>query len=85
MTLHLLAYTPRGQEFDIAEQINAMDARAIVPRKVELTRLPKQRRPQITESAFLPNYVFCALTPDQWHAAPKELSTVKFIGPTKSR
>ena len=85
MTLHLLAYAPRGQEFEIADAVNAMGAIAIVPRMVELIRLPKQRRPQISESPFLPNYIFCALTPDEWHAAPKELATVRFIGPQNWR
>lgn len=85
MNLHILAYCPRGHEFDLADAINEGGGLAVVPRKVELVRLPKQRRPQIVESPLLPNYLFAALSPDQWHNAPRELSTVKFIGPNEWR
>jgi transcription antitermination factor NusG len=81
MTLRLLAYAPYGQEFTVAAEINDMGALAVVPRRVDLVRLPKQRRPQIVEEPFLRGYMFCAMSPDQWHEAPKEMQTVKYIGP----
>lgn len=86
--IHLLAYVPARQEFDTAHAINSLGAMATAPRKVELIRLPKQRRPQIVESPFLRNYLFCAMTAAQWHECRAEriaFTTCCEIGPNEWR
>lgn len=64
---YILAYTRHGAELETAEAITTIGAFAVAPRKVDLIRLPKQRRPQIVESAFIANYIFAAMTAEQWH------------------
>lgn len=86
MTQYLLAYAPRGTEFEVADAIDALGGFAVVPRKVELVRLPKQRRPSIVESPVLPNYVFARMTAEQWQQARADrliFSTVAWMGPNE--
>ena len=81
---YLLAYAPAKTEFAVAEAINEIGALAVCPRKVELVRLAKRRRPEIEESPVLPNYLFCAMSYQQWHQCIADriiFDTVKWIGP----
>ena len=83
MTQHLLGYAPRGTEFDVEAALNEMGAFAVVPRKVDLIRLPKQRHPSIVESPVWANYIFASMTPEQWQQARADrliFSTVAWIG-----
>lgn len=85
---YLLAYTAAGHEFETAEAINAMGALAVVPRKVEAIRLPKRRYAEAVISPVLPNYLFLAMSPEQWHQAQADriiFATVKWIGPNEWR
>ena len=61
MTLHLLAYAPRGQEFEIAEAVNDLGGMAVAPRRVDIVDGKPLYRP------FLPNYIFLAMGDLLWH------------------
>lgn len=67
--IYLLASVSRGAEFRTADAINDLGALAVSPRKVDMIRLPKQRRPQLVESPVFSNYLFCALTDHDYHRA----------------
>ena len=86
--IRILAYTRAGREFETADALNELGALAISPRKVETIRLPKQRRPQVVESPFLSNYLFCAMDPDHWHEAKRDniaFTICRDIGPHEWR
>ena len=86
--IRILAYTRAGREFETADALNELGALAISPRKVETIRLPKQRRPQVVESPFLSNYLFCAMDPDHWHQAKRDniaFTICRDIGPHEWR
>lgn len=65
----LLGYAPKGAEFAVEDALNDIGAFCVVPRKVELVRLPKQRRPSVIESPYWQNYIFARMTDEQWHFA----------------
>ena len=67
MTLWVIA-TTTGQEFNVQEQLEALGLECAVPRKVELIRQGKRRRPDAITSAYLPGYVFAWFEADDWHA-----------------
>jgi transcriptional antiterminator NusG len=67
MTTLWIAYAATGQEFAVQEQCEALGLRAIAPRRVDMKRLPKRRRPEAVESAALPNYVFVWANAEGWH------------------
>ena len=86
--MRLLAYAPTGREFATSDALNDIGASAICPRKVNLIRLPKQRRPQIVEEPFLRGYMFCTMTAAQWHQAKRDnitFTTCREIGPGEWR
>lgn len=61
------AYTRTGQEFAAQEEAEALGVTAYVPRRVDLIRQGKRRRPDVVERPYLPNYVFIQATDEQWH------------------
>lgn len=78
-----LGYAPARTEFAARDVLEALDITCIVPRKVEMVRLPKRRRPEPVESPSLQSYIFAAMTAEQWHLARAEgvMRTVRMIGP----
>ena len=60
-------YTPRGKEFDLCEEAEALGMTAFAPRKVDMIRQGYKRRPEPVVSAYLPNYAFLDITDEQWH------------------
>ena len=83
--LRILATASPSEVFNVCEAINDLGGLAVAPRKVELVRLPKQRRPQIVESPFLGAYFFASLSANDWHATKSDYRTVQEIGPTEWR
>jgi hypothetical protein len=88
---YLLAYVQRGTEFAVEAAINDIGGFACVPRKVDVEMVGIRRpTPEPVERPFLPNYLFCKLSPDLWHLVRNELrapdgsrlvfSTVAWIG-----
>jgi transcription antitermination factor NusG len=67
MTLWVIA-TTTGQELNVQEQLEALGIECAVPRKVELIRQGKRRRPDAITSAYLPGYAFAWFSTDDWHA-----------------
>jgi hypothetical protein len=59
--IHILASTRPHYEFAIADAINDQGGIAIVPRRLDIVDKRPVYRP------FLPNYMFLALTEQQWH------------------
>lgn len=87
MTLWI-AYATAGQEFSAQEQCEVLGYRCDVPRKVELIRHAKRRRPDIIVKPFLPNYLFVHGNDDVFHAIRdiKEVrGTAMGIGPQNAR
>ena len=70
MTL-LLAYAAR--EFDAQAEAEALGIACIVPRRVDLIRQGKRRRPDRVITAAWPRYIFADCTPEQWH----DLTSIK--------
>lgn len=66
MTLWI-AYTARGREFDAQEEAEALGLWAAVPRRVDLIRQGKRRRPDAIVSPYLDNYVFVEADATGWH------------------
>lgn len=60
-------YTRAGQEFDLQDEMRALGLWAVAPRKVELVRQGKRRRPDTVVSPYLPGYLFFQADDDQWH------------------
>lgn len=63
--MHILAHAHRSYEFQTADAINDMGGFAVVPRKVEI--VTKDGKTDYEYRPFLPNFIFCALTEEQWH------------------
>jgi transcription antitermination factor NusG len=61
----LLAYAAR--EFDAQEEAEALGIVCLVPRRVDLIRQGKRRRPDAIITAAWPRYIFADCTPDEWH------------------
>lgn len=66
MTLWV-AYVPAGQEFALVEDCTVLGVEAIAPRKVEAVRTGNRRWPEPRVTPYLPNYVFCAASAEEWH------------------
>ncbi len=64
MTL-ILAYAAR--EFEAQEECEALGLVSYVPRRVDMIRQGKRRRPNPVISAAWPRYIFAEITEDQWH------------------
>ena len=67
MTLWVIA-TTNGREFDLQEQLEALGLKCDVPRRVDLIRQGKRRRPDAITSAYLPGYAFAWFEAEDWHA-----------------
>lgn len=80
---HYLSVTPASTEFSARDTLAGLDISCIVPRKVEMIRLPKRRRPEPVVEPLIRGYIFATMTPDQWHQAAAEgvMRTVKMIAP----
>lgn len=87
MTTLWIAYAATGQEFAVQEQCEALGLRAIAPRRVDMKRLPKRRRPEAVESAALPNYVFVWADAEGWHWLRdcKHVRTIMGVGRSEER
>lgn len=72
------AYVRTGKEFDAQEECEALGITCHVPRRVDMIRQGKRRRPDPVVKPFLPNYVFIEATPAQWH----DLKDTKLIRTT---
>ena len=65
--MKILAQTRPSDVCDVCDAINAIGALAVAPRRVDLLRSAKQRRPELVESPILGGYFFAAMTDDDWH------------------
>ena len=83
--LRILATASPSEVFAVCDAINDLGGLAVAPRKVELVRLPKQRRPQIVETPLLGAYFFASITEADWHATKDTFRTVQEVGPTEWR
>lgn len=72
------AYVRTGKEFDAQEECETLGITCHVPRRVDMIRQGKRRRPDPVVRPFLPNYVFIEATPAQWH----DLKDTKLIRTT---
>ena len=84
----LIAYASTGQEFAAQAQCEAMGYPCHVPRRVDLVRHQKRRRPDVVVSPFLPNYVFIGGDESAFHAVRrvKEIRpTMRFVGTNEAR
>lgn len=66
MTLWI-AYTARGREFAAQEEAESLGLWSAVPRKVDLIRQGKRRRPDAITTPYLDNYVFVEMDAEGWH------------------
>ena len=67
MATMFIAYASSGFEFSAQEEAEALDLWAVVPRKVEMIRMGKNRRPDAVVTPYLPNYLFLRATAQEWH------------------
>lgn len=84
MTLYAF-YTRR--EFDAQEEAEALGLTCYVPRKVDMIRQGKRRRPDPVVRAVLPNYVFVETDAHGWHLVKqsKHFRSWVGIGPNEAR
>jgi len=61
----LLAYAAR--ELDVQEEAESLGITCYVPRKVDMIRQGKRRRPDPVITAAWPRYIFAEVTLEQWH------------------
>lgn len=82
----LFAYYTR-REFDAQEEAEALGITCHVPRRVDLIRQGKRRRPDAVIKPYLPGYVFVETDADGWHLLrqSKHLRTWMGIGPSEAR
>lgn len=80
-------YVKSGKEFEAQEEAQALGITCHVPRRVDMIRQGKRRRPDPVVKPFLPNYVFCDLTDQQWHAvkSSKHIRSLLGIGANNAR
>ena len=80
-------YVRSGKEFEAQEEAQALGITCHVPRRVDMIRQGKRRRPDPVVKPFLPNYVFCDLTDQQWHAvkSSKHIRSLMGIGTNNAR
>lgn len=78
-------YTRR--EFDAQEEAEALGLTCYVPRRVDLIRQGKRRRPDPVIRPFLPGYVFVDTDAEGWHMlqSSKHFKTWFGIGPAEAR
>lgn len=60
-------YVRTGCEFDAQEEAEALGIVAHVPRRVDMIRQGKRRRPDPVTKPYLPNYVFAEASADEFH------------------
>lgn len=79
------AYTRR--EFDAAEECEVLGIVAHVPRKIEMIRQGKRRRPDAVVRPLIPGYIFIEATADEWHMLrqTKHVRTLMGVGPLDER
>ena len=79
------AYVRR--EFDAAEECEALGITCYLPRKVEMIRQGRRRRPDAVIRPYLPGYLFIQATAEEWHMlkATKHIRTLMGIGPNEAR
>ena len=79
------AYTRR--EFDAQEECEALGITCYLPRKVELIRQGKRRRPDAVVRPYLPGYLFIETDAEGWHMlkATKHIRTLMGIGDKEAR
>lgn len=84
MTLYA-AYTRR--EFDAQEECETLGITCHVPRKVEMIRQGKRRRPDPVIRPYLPGYMFIETNADGWHMlkSTKHIRSLMGIGPNEAR
>lgn len=73
-----LGHIKAGKEFEVEQEIKDLGITAWVPRRVEIKRVGKKRKPIISERPYLPNAIFMDLTPHQWH----QVHSIKFLAST---
>lgn len=78
-------YTRR--EFDAQEEAEALGLTCYVPRRVDLIRQGKRRRPDPVIRPFLPGYIFVDTDAEGWHMlkSAKHFRTWFGIGPAEAR
>lgn len=79
------AYVRR--EFDAQEECEALGITCHVPRKVDLIRQGKRRRPDAVVRPLLPGYIFIETDAHGWHMlkASKHIRTMMGVGPMDER
>lgn len=83
-----IAYAASGHEFSVQEQCEVLGYACDVPRRVDMIRHAKRRRPDKVIRPFLPNYVFIHGDDSAFHALReiKELrGTALGIGDNEAR
>ncbi len=80
---HYLSTAPAHTEFVARDTLADLGISCLVPRKVEMVRLPKRRRPEPVIEPLLQGYLFATMNATQWHLAAAEgiMRTVKVISP----
>lgn len=86
MTLWV-TYARSGCEFAAQEECEALGIECYVPRRVDMVRQGKRRRPDPVVRPFLPNYLFIEATDEQWHwlKDSKHCRTIKNINEAEAR
>lgn len=86
MTMWLIA-TANKVELDVQEQLDVLGLQCAVPRRVDLIRQGKRRRPDAVISAYLPGYAFGWFGPEDWHAVreAKHVRNIMGITPQEER
>lgn len=81
------AYVRAGKEFEAVADLEELGIWAVVPRRVDMIRQGKRRRPDPVVKPYLDNYVFCDLTDQQWHAvkSSKHIRSLLGIGANNAR
>ena len=79
------AYVRR--EFDAQEECEALGITCYLPRKVELIRQGKRRRPDAVIRPYLPGYLFIETDAEGWHMlkATKHVRTLMGIGANEAK
>lgn len=72
--------TANKHELDVQEQLEAIGLQAIAPRRVDMIRQGKRRRPDAVISAYLPGYVFAWFGDDDWHAVREAKHVINLMG-----
>lgn len=69
MAVTYLAYAKTGKEFEVEDELRALDIPVWCARVIECKRSGKRRKAEYHEMPKLPNYLFAELTPTTFYEA----------------